>query len=435
MRHPFLFLNHGEGPGTIDLWLALADPKADAAPLAQALEAWASDAADVFVEREGATVSVSCRFPKSSAVLKSLEQVLTTAHAATPLSLVVRTNRVKPSAWHADTLAQPEAVLDALERHVLSRPKSEYAALPIQLDGGQTSLQTTAWEALELHSVRAAWVQAALRVVQAGVKKDRAAAAVWHDLVVGRLPAWLGHDFGCDLAIQEQLSKSLAIAAGSVEMPKHFTAAFGEMVRRSHASAQWHQGEEPAAKPGAFDWGDVRAVRAALKSRSTKWGQLQGSFRDSNRKHIATLVALTPAERLALVKKGWFSTLMLNAATLLLTSGEFADALGLFEAGIEARFPAAAAANPLYAVQDDNNHLGIDKKRHQRFLKKCLPHGEANPTVFLNASGVSMELGDHDGALEQLRLAKKHGLDIKPYKNDRLYIPLRALPAFKALMR
>jgi hypothetical protein len=218
-------------------------------------------------------------------------------------------------------------------------------------------------------------------------------------------------------------------------MPPHFTAAFGEMVRRSHASAQSHDEDQPAKAPGALDWADVAAVRAALKSRKTKWGQVQGSFRDSDRTHIATLVALTPAERLALVKKGWFSTLMLNAATLLLSAGECADALRLFEAGIEGRFLSAAAANPLYAVQDDNTHLGIDAKRHRRFLARCLPHGPENPAVFLNASGVSMELGDHPGALDQLRLAKQHGVVLKPYKNDCLYIPLRGLAAFKALMR
>lgn len=118
-----------------------------------------------------------------------------------------------------------------------------------------------------------------------------------------------------------------------------------------------------------------------------------------------------------------------------MTAGRAADAVTMMSAGIEGPFDARAAANPLFAVQDDNTHLGVDAARHRRFLERCLPHGAQNPTVFLNGACVAMELDEADEGLRLLALAKQHKVDVKPFKNERLFAPLRERKEFKALMK
>lgn len=96
---------------------------------------------------------------------------------------------------------------------------------------------------------------------------------------------------------------------------------------------------------------------------------------------------------------------------------------------------ARACANPLYAVQDDNHHLGVMPERARRYLAACLPHGPENPAIFLNAAFVFMELGEPERALEALQQAKAAGVRVSAHRNERLFAPLRTLPAFVVLMR
>jgi hypothetical protein len=89
-----------------------------------------------------------------------------------------------------------------------------------------------------------------------------------------------------------------------------------------------------------------------------------------------------------------------------------ADSLILFDALLShASNDSSTYCNALWAVQNDNTHLGVDPERARRFLKACLPHGRANPPIFFNAWGVLVELGDLEGALDQVRAAVAHGFD------------------------
>jgi hypothetical protein len=243
MDRPFLFLGHGEGSGTVDLLVALADPAADASALEAALDAWSEPGRDPLVQREGAIVDVMVSLKKGPKLLPSLVKALEAVHAKTPLALVVRTNRVKPSAWHAESVASPARLLDLLEAHVQARRGETYTMLPVDLSGGD-SVHRSAWENVKYHSKLAGLVQATLHAVSEAVKKDQRARAVWEDLVTSRLPAWLGLDFGVDLVVQEALSKALAVSPTSLELPGHFLDAFDKMVRASHEDAQWHSDDD-----------------------------------------------------------------------------------------------------------------------------------------------------------------------------------------------
>lgn len=178
---------------------------------------------------------------------------------------------------------------------------------------------------------------------------------------------------------------------------------------------------------------DLEAVRQAIAAE--RWDAL--SDLDENLEpHVQTLLALTADELRAFSSSGSLAaTRVANAGALRLSRGNFRDALRLYDAAIEGPLDADAAANPLFAVQDDNHHLGVDAARARRYLERCLPAGERNPTVFLNGAFVCMELNEPDRALELLTRAKALGLKVKQHRNERLFTALRDRADFKKLMR
>lgn len=426
MAVPFLFLGHGDGPGRFDVLVALVDPAGDATALTTALRQWADSGRAPFVEARGPVVSARVTFKAGRKVHERLGEVLEAVHQTTPLSIVVRTNRVKPSAWHAASVADPSAVLDALERLVRA-PKPPYAFLPIDTSGSD-SAHGAAYDSLAAHSLLGAVVQQTLKV--ATTKLAPAVAAVWHDVLVTRLPAWAGLDFGVDLAVQQRLALTLGLSPSAVEMPGHFLDAFDDMVRAHHEWA--HQPRRRGA--GDLDWSNVAAVRAALGAPEVDWARVESSFLDTNDTHVSTLLALTNGERVTLTAHGQLTTLMMNAATMLMTAGRYADALALYDAALEGTLDPMAAANPLFAVQDDNNHLGVDAVRARHYLERCVPHGPKNPPIFLNAAFVAAELGEHDEAVRLLGQAKRHGVAVSRYRNEGLFVPLKHRADFKRLM-
>lgn len=426
MRVPFLFLGHGDGPGRFDVLVALADPAGDTAALTTALTQWAGSGRDPVVEARGPVVSVRVTFKGGPKLHERLADVLESVHAVTPLSLVVRTNRVKPSAWHAESVANSGAVLDALERLVRA-PKPPYAFLPIDTTGAD-SAHSAAYDGLGAHSLLGSLVQQSLKV--ATTKLEPAVAAAWDDALLTRLPAWAGLDFGVDLAVQQRLALTLGVSPSAVEMPGHFLDAFDDMVRAHHERA--HQPRRRGA--GDLDWSDVAAVRAALSAPQVDWERIESSFLDTAADHVTTLLALSHAERVALTPHGHLTTLMMNAATMLMTAGRYADALTLYDAALEGTVDPNAAANPLFAVQDDNNHLGVDVDRARRYLARCVPHGPKNPPILLNAAFVAAELGDHDEAVRLLAQAKQHGVVVSRYRNEGLFVPLKHRADFRTLM-
>ncbi len=257
--------------------------------------------------------------------------------------------------------------------------------------------------------------------------------AVFEDQFMERLPSWLGRDFAVDLVLRERLALTQKISAMMLEMPVQFGEAEARAVADRHAAAHRSRtvlAKSMASSEGAVDWADVAAVLQA-----EQWVALESQFLDTDASHANTLLAITADERLRLARHGVLATLIANVATQALRGNRFHDALALFDAAIEGKIDPGAAANPLFAVQDDNNHLGIDRPRARRYLERCLPHGPRNPTVFLNGVFVAMELDDHAQALELLGLAKAAGLPIKQYKNERLLTPLRGSARFNTLMR
>lgn len=423
MRHPFLFLGHGEGPGTFDVLVCLESPTGDVTALTKAMESWG--APHVTVDARENLVSVEAKLKRSPTVHESLARALEEVHQVTPIALVVRKNRVKPGAWHQASLSEPSVLLDVLERQVRARASQPYRHLDLDTARTKESVYAAAWVSLGDDVSLGALVQAALTVTTGALKKQKA-ALVWQDLLMSRLPTWVGLDFGVDLAIVEQLSNVQGVAPTTVEMPARFKDTFDDMVRSSHDRRRW--GSTPK-----LDWADLAAVRAAMGE--GRWNDLQSSFVETNRAHVETLFALSREERATLAKHERLATLMMNVATFRMTSGDFPGALVLYDDALDGNVEASTAANPLYAVADDNNHLGIDATRARHYLAKCLPFGPENPAIFLNAACVAAELGAFDEALHHLEAAKAHGFPVKDHRNERIFMPLRERTAFKKLMR
>lgn len=426
MDFPFLFLGHGEGPGRFDFLVALADPAGDSTALTKALERWAAPGRDQFVVAQGPIVSVMVTLKPGAKLHARLAKVLEGVHETTPLSIVVRTNRVRPSPWHDASVSNPGALLVALER-LIRAPRPPYAFLPIDVSGSD-SVHSAAFEGLEAQSYLGGLVQLSLKVAAAKLKP--AATAVWNDLLTERLPAWVGLDFGVDLAVQQRLALTLRVSPAAVKMPGVFLDAFDDMVRAHHEQA--HGPRRFTASD--LDWSNVSGVRAAIAD-ADDWERVESSFLDTNAAHVATLLALTHDERLTLVGHGLLTTLLMNAATMLMTAGRYADALSIYDAALEGKVDPAAAANPLFAVQDDNNHLGVDVVRARHYLARCVPHGPKNPPIFLNAAFVAAEVGEHDEAVRLLTEAKKFGVAVSRYRNEGLFVPLKHRPDFKRVMR
>jgi hypothetical protein len=86
------------------------------------------------------------------------------------------------------------------------------------------------------------------------------------------------------------------------------------------------------------------------------------------------------------------------------TTGRPRDARTLFDALLPERGLALSTyCNALWLVQDDNTHLGVDETRARAYLACSIGRRPDNPAIFFNASCVLAELGDIEGALEQIQ--------------------------------
>ncbi len=105
----------------------------------------------------------------------------------------------------------------------------------------------------------------------------------------------------------------------------------------------------------------------------------------------------------------------------------YEDTLRIFDAIIERRtLDLSAYCNALWVVQHDNTGLPNDEERSRRYLAACLPHAPMNPEIHLNASGVLMELGEYDDAIEELIRAGQRRVALGPHLGEPLFEPLRA---------
>ncbi len=164
-------------------------------------------------------------------------------------------------------------------------------------------------------------------------------------------------------------------------------------------------------------WMGVDQVRAAVSGGGLDpvWEAFDGKLPG----HKSTLLGLTHAERVALLTKpeeysyGRVS-FMRGVAALAhawMQQRETArDALVLYDALLEAgNCDSSTCCNALWAVQDDNTHLGVDRARAEKYLALALPEGPGNPAIFFNACCVLVELGEIERGLDQVRAAVAHG--------------------------
>ena len=114
------------------------------------------------------------------------------------------------------------------------------------------------------------------------------------------------------------------------------------------------------------------------------------------------------------------------AATRLIHARRYTDALRVYDAILPHRtLDLSAYCNALWVVQRDNTGLAIDPERARRYLDACLIHAPANPEIHMNASGVLMELGDEEGALDQLFHAVYREVAVTEVLAAALIAPLR----------
>jgi hypothetical protein len=185
----------------------------------------------------------------------------------------------------------------------------------------------------------------------------------------------------------------------------------------------------------ARPWKTVAALRAALDasgSNAALWKAFDAG------EHGGVLLELSDDERGLLLRappkyssaRVGFVRAVEALAFQYATGGRPADAVTLFDVLLPVRGLALSTyCNALWVAQDDNTHLGVNEARARRYLALCLPHGPDNPAVFFNACCVLSEVGDIEGALEQLEQAVAHGFDREPMKkqlqNEAVLAPMR----------
>ena len=179
-------------------------------------------------------------------------------------------------------------------------------------------------------------------------------------------------------------------------------------------------------------WDSIEDVRRAIAAGDHR--ALRASYDVENEGHAAVLLALTHEERCAFNRDERLVSIMGALAWKLCHAGRVAEAQTLYDAVIEAEQPPLnACATALWAIQNDNSHLGVLEARARRYLERCLPHGPRNPLVFYNAIGVAFELGDIDAALAMTRDAVRYGFTpLADIREDRMLAPLKGDPRFLA---
>lgn len=340
-----------------------------------------------------------------------------------PLLLCVREGRTTARTdWHS------ESALDARVLQVLSKLMQEATTYPApDLAPGEwkppANMYTSMLDALEGEALVAELLGATLKALLEGLRsKDRMGLV---DQLEEVLPTWIGQTFATDVVIQNLLAKLRQVPPNVVDMPAKFHSEFSRQLKRQYGplynTAQ------------TIDWSQREQVVAAIESQ--KWLELTRSLRDDNDAHVATLLSLSPEQLLGLVRGPVQTTRIANIATRLLSENRIFESLTLYDAVIERPMDPRVASNPLFAVQDDNHHQGVDAKRQRRYLKRCLPHGPENPAIYLNAACIYVELEEPERALEHLVLAKEGGYDVRRHRNERLFEPLRENPTFLKLMK
>jgi len=190
-------------------------------------------------------------------------------------------------------------------------------------------------------------------------------------------------------------------------------------------------------------WASPEAVRAAIHEGRAHERANQKAFDPKSPTHRETLLALTSEELTKLIpstssggRSSYRIVMVLNEiATGLGQSGKFEDALRLFDAAttVPWHFDATLYCNALWAVQNDNHHLGVMPERARTYIARAKPHGPRNPAIFHNLVCVFFELGEHEHAIEATRDAVRFGyVNLAALRDEPLLAPLREDPRFVA---
>jgi hypothetical protein len=197
-----------------------------------------------------------------------------------------------------------------------------------------------------------------------------------------------------------------------------------------------------AKQAGTSIWASASALEAAVKSGGDG---LTDTFDAADEAHQAALLALAPGVLVSLLAmlggpaglRRRFPNAVAVLAQTWAMGGRVKDALTLCDALVEVdhqEFGAYGVA--LWAVQDDNNHLGIDEERARRYVARATPYGKQLADIHFNAMFVLLELGDHDAALAQLKSAMAGGFSKDVARSqlatEKLCEPVRDDARFKA---
>ncbi|MEM6532931.1 MAG: hypothetical protein AAF654_09915 [Myxococcota bacterium] len=90
--------------------------------------------------------------------------------------------------------------------------------------------------------------------------------------------------------------------------------------------------------------------------------------------------------------------------------------------------------NALYIIDRDNTGEPPDEERARRYLKRVLPEGPNNPSIFFGAACILMQLGELEDAIDNVELAVKHGFEsLHSLRRDRTLKALIGTPRFDAI--
>lgn len=121
----------------------------------------------------------------------------------------------------------------------------------------------------------------------------------------------------------------------------------------------------------------------------------------------------------------------------LVGQGRWEAALETYELALKNKHNADLSTynNALWHVNPAINGLPLDAARAKRFLAVCVPHGEDQPNILVNAAYLYLSLGDTKKALAHAKLAVTHGYNGKELVKEKELAQLRSLPAFMALAK
>lgn len=358
---------------------------------------------------------------KGAGSLDGLEQLLGAAHLRVPLSFVVRTNRVTPSARHHESVSGVAALLTDV-RPFLVGPYDEPR---LTASGGQErEAHLALLESLSQDPPAQAFHRA---FSQAARTMNEPQRAVWRDVVQEQVPGLLGRRFSFDVIFLAMLADARGVGFATLQVP----ASFGVAQSRVFATHN-----RPMAT--AFDWANTAAVAALLEGAPTarQWRDLEQSLDEVSVAHQQTVFALSHDARLKLLPYGEFTTRLANVANHFAMRGDLESARVIYDSVVEAKqLHPASCTTLLHVAAEENTASGVNERRTRRYLQASLLHRAQNPLICLNAAELFCQLGEVDEGLTLLEEARAAGVAVWDFRNDAAFEGVRELPRFVAVMK